>query len=198
MAGVVPVVPPRTGCLNGKMEVQTDRFITLDELLKNYPAARAFLDELTRMGRHYYFIDGHGTVVLEMELSSAEYKWQTQEHPRGGFAYNLSIEFGRQLPKVYLKNISNLDRFIVNICSKDYSRGVTVDLKNDEITYVHDSLWALKGDRITEEAKDVLKILQWLIEKKKFKLVLSGGMVRYRKLAALPRGKNYGGQKHNE
>lgn len=198
MAGVVPIVPPRTGCLDGMLEVKTERFITLDELLKNYPTAKAFLDELTRMGRHYYFIDGHGTVVLEMELSSMEYEWQTQEHPRGGFAYNLSIEFGRQLPKVYLKKISKLDRFIVNICSKDYSRGVTVDLKNKEITYVHDSLWALKGDRITDKAKDVLKILQWLVEKKKFKLALSSGKVRYGKLIVFLKGKNQGGRKHND
>ena len=195
MAGVVPVVPPRTGCLNGRLEVRTERFITIDELLKHYPAKKAFLDELTGMGRRYYLIDGHGTVVLEMELASAAYQWQTQEHPRGGFAYNLSIEFGRQLPKLEAKSIAQLDRFIVNICSKDYSRAVTVDLKNNEISYVHDSLWETKGSTLSAEARDVLAILQWLIEKKKFKLTASGGMPRYRKLAELSGRKKSGGRK---
>lgn len=187
MAGVVPFVPPRTGCISGKLEVQTERFITLDELLKHFPSAGAFLNELTEMGRHYYFIDGQGIVVLEIDVNATEYKWQTQEHQRGGFAYNLVMDFGRQLPKIYVKRIVNLDRFIVNICSKDYSRAVTVDLKHHTITYVHDSLWDSKEKRLTEEASDVLKLLQWLIDEKKFKLEMKGGMERYRKLAALAR-----------
>ena len=185
MAGVVPVVPPRTGCINGKLEVQTERFITFDELIKHFPATAAFFKELTKMGRHYYLIDGHGTVILEMDVAAAEYKWQTQEHPRGGFAYNLLIDFGRQLPIVNVKRIVSLDRFVVNICSKDYSRGITIDLKNNHITYVHDSLWSPTGNKMTKDAKDVLKILQWLIEKKKFKLEMKGGPERYRKLVAL-------------
>ena len=185
MAGVVPVVPPRTGCMDGKLGVQTERFITLDELLTHLPTAKAFLDELSKRGWRYYFIDGYGKVMLEMEVDSAAYTWQTHEHPRGGFAYNLSMDFGRRLPKVQLKSIINLDRFIVNICSKDYPRGVTVDLTKNEVTYVHDSLWVLKGEGCTEEAKDVLKILQWLIEEKKFKLAVSGGEKYYRELVTL-------------
>lgn len=185
MAGVVPVVPPRTGCVNGKLEMPTERFITFDELLKHFPTAAAFFKELAKMGRHYYLIDSHGTVVLEMDINAIEYKWQTQEHPRGGFAYNLFMDFGRQLPGVNVKKIVNLDRFLVNISSQDYSRGVTIDLKHKHITYVHDSLWSLKGNRITRDARDVLNILQWLIEKKKFKLEMKGGLERYRKLVAL-------------
>jgi len=185
MAGVVPVVPPRTGCINGKLEVQTKRFITFDELLTHFPAIAAFFKELTKMGRHYYLIDSHGTVVLEMDINDTDYKWQTQEHPRGGFAYNLLMDFGRQLPKVNLKQIDSLDRFIVNICSKDYSRAITINLINNHITYVHDSLWSLKGNKITADARDVLNILQWLVDKKKFKLEMKGGLERYRKLIAL-------------
>ena len=185
MAGVVPVVPPRTGCMDGKLEVRTERFITLDELYTHLPTARAFLDELSKRGWRYYFIDGYGKVVMELKVDSSQYTWQTYEHPRGGFAYNLSFDFGRRLPKLQLKSIIKVDRFVVNICSKDYPRGVTVDLTKNEVTYVHESLWVSKGDGCTEEAKDVLKILQWLIEEKKFKLAVSGGEKYYRELATL-------------
>ncbi|MDP2916462.1 MAG: hypothetical protein Q8O16_00870 [Dehalococcoidia bacterium] len=189
MAGVVAVLPPRTGCMNGKLEVQTQRFITVDELRTHLPSARAFLDEVTKKGRRYLFIDGFGEVLMEVDIEAAEYKWQTSEHPRGGFAYSLSMDFGRRLPKVRLKEIVNVDRFIVNICSKDYPRGVTVDLIKSEVTYVHDCLWVTKGKGCAAEAKDVLKILKWLVEDKKFKLAADGGKRRYQQLVALLGGK---------
>jgi len=185
MAGVVPILPPRTGCMNGKLEVEAERFITLDELRKNLPAATAFLDELSEMGRRYYFIDAYGRVLMELDIEATEYKWQTNEHARGGFAYNLFLDFGRRLPRVQLKEIISLDRFVVNICGKDHPRVVTVDLTKNEVTYVHDCLWVAKGKGYTKEAKDVLKILQWLIEEKKFKLAVSGGKKYYRELVAL-------------
>jgi len=185
MAGVVPVVPPRTGCMDGKLEVQTERFITLDELLTHLPTARAFLDELPEKGWRYYFIDGYGKLVMEIPIDQAAYSWQTYEHPRGGFAYNLSMDFGRRLPKLQLKSIIDVYRFIVNICSKDYPRGVTIDLTKNEATYVHESLWVSKGEGCTEEARDILKILQWLVEEKQFKLTVSGGERYYKELVTL-------------
>jgi hypothetical protein len=188
MAGVTPILPPRTGCMNGKLEVETDRFIILDELLTSLPAMKTFLSELTKKGWHYFFIEGYGTVVLEIDIAGTDYKWLAQEHPRGGFAYNLALEFGRRLPKIGFKNISKLDRFIINICSKDHARGVTADLKSKKITFIHDSLWDLKSGKITQDAKDILGIVQWLIEEKKFNLEMSGGMERYRKLTASIKG----------
>jgi hypothetical protein len=188
MAGVTPILPPRTGCMNGKLEVETDRFIILDELLTSLPAMKTFLSELTKKGWRYFFIEGYGTVVLEIDIAGTDYKWLAQEHPRGGFAYNLALEFGRRLPKIGFKKISKLDRFIINICSKDHARGVTADLRSKKITFIHDSLWDLKSGKITQDAKDILGIAQWLIEEKKFNLEMSGGMERYRKLAASIKG----------
>lgn len=185
MAGVVPIVPPRTGSMDGKLEVQTERFITLDELLTHLPTARAFLNELSEKGWRYYFIDGYGKVTLELGIDSAAYTWQIYEHPRGGFVYNLSMDFGRRLPKLQLKRIIDLHSFIANICSQDYPRGVTIDLTKSEVTYVHESLWVLKGEGCMEKAKDLLKILQWLIDEKRFKLAVSGGEKYYRELVTL-------------
>ena len=87
-----------------------------------------------------------------------------------------------------LKKIDNVHRFIVNICSKTYPRGVTIDLAKNEITYVHDSLWVLKGEGCIEDAKDILNILQWLIEEKKFKLAVDNAE-RYQELVTLLGGK---------
>lgn len=188
MAGVVPIVPPPAGSMDGKLEVKTERFVTLDELITHLPTAKAFLKELSQRGWRYYFIDGYGMLLLELEVDSSPYTFRKYEHQRGGFAYTLSIDFERRLPKLQLKSIINLDRFIVNICSKDYPRGVTIDLTKNEITYVHESLWVSKGEGCMEEAKDVLKILQWLIEEKKFKLAVSDSN-RYRELVALLGGR---------
>ena len=185
MAGVVPVVPPQSGSMDGRLEVQAERFVTLDELLTHFPAYKTFLDELSQKGWQYHFIDGYGRVVMEMSIDQAPYSWQASEHPRGGFAYTLSMDFGRRLPKLELKSITSLDRFIVNICSQDYPRAVTVELTRNEVAYVHDSLWVLKGEGCPIEAKRVLEILQWLVEEKNFKLVASGGEKHYRELAAL-------------
>ena len=188
MAGVFPAVPPRTGRMDGKLAIQTERFITLDELLTHHPTAKAFLSELSKKGWRYYFIDGYGKVLAELEVDSTPYTFQMQEHPRGGFTYALSVDFGRRLPMLKLKRIINLQRFIVNICSQHYPRGVTIDLTKNEVTYVHESLWVSKRAEDTEEANDVLKILQWLIEEKKFKLAVGNGE-KYRELITLLRGK---------
>jgi len=183
MAGITPLVPPRTGVVDGKLEIKTGASLTLDELLTYRPTAKAFLDELSEKGWRYYFIDGYGTVLKEMEISSP-YNFVASEHPRGGFTYSLTLDFGRAIPNALLKDIISLDRFVVNICSQDYPRGVTIDLTKNEVTYVHESLWVSRGEGCTEEARNVLKILQWLIEEKKFKLAVGDGK-RYHELVTL-------------
>jgi len=183
MAGITPLVPPRTGVADGKLEIKTDTFLTLDELLTYRPTAQAFLDELSENGWRYYFIEGYGTVLKEMEVS-APYKFLVGEHPRGGFTYTFTVDFGRGIPNALLKDVISLDRFVVNICSKDYPRGVTIDLIKNEITYVHESLWVSRGEGCAEEARDVLKILQWLIDKKNYKLAVGDGE-KYRELVNL-------------
>jgi hypothetical protein len=189
MAGVIPIVPPRTGTMTGKLDVETERFVTFDELYTHHPQAQTFFDELEKKGRTFFFIDCHCKVMLEMDLESASYVWQMYEAPRGGFAYKLAFDFGRRLPKLGLKKIVSIERCLVNICSKDYARAVTIDLTRNEINYIHDSLWDSRRKGYTEEAKDVLAILQWLIEDKKFTLAVSGGESHYRELLALMGGK---------
>jgi hypothetical protein len=189
MAGVVPVVPPRTGSMLGKLDVETERFVTFDELCSHMPKIKKFFDELENQKRRFLLIDCQCKVVLELELDAAPYSWQTYEAPRGGFAYTLAFDFGRCLPKLNLKKIKSLENCVINICSKDYARGVTVDLTANCVTYVHESLWASKGKGCIEEAKDVLKILKWLIEEKKFSFAVDGGESHYRKLLASIGGK---------
>lgn len=188
MAGVVPILPPRNGFMNGKLQTQYKKSLTMDELLANSPGVKDFFDELSEKGWRYYFIDGYGMVTMELEVESSEYSFGSGEHPRGGFAYSLSLDFERCLPKLQLKDIVNVERFVVNICSKHYPRGVTIDLTKNKITYVHESLWVSEGAEGVEEAKDVLNILKWLIEEKKFKLG-GGEEERYRELVAFLGGK---------
>ncbi len=189
MAGVIPIIPPRTGNIAGKLVLEAEKSIALDELLAHVSSAKKFLDELSAEGWKYHFIDGYGKVVFEFNLDSYPYNWQTYEHPRGGFAYKLILDFERRLPKLQLVSIIRVDRFIVNILSKDYPRAVTVDLLKNEIVYVHDSLWVAGGDSCYEEAKDVLKILVWLVDTKKFNITVSGGKDRYKELVTALGGK---------
>ena len=185
MAGVHPQIRLGTGFVDGKLTTQLESFLTADELFTHIPSAQALLNELSKKGWQYYFIDGYGTVQVEVDISSSPYKLQVGEHPRGGFTYALSVDFGRSIPRPQLKSIINLQRFVVNICSKHYPRAVTIDLTKNEITYVHESLWVSKGEEGIEEAKSVLEILQWLIEEKKFELAVSGGKEKYQELVTL-------------
>lgn len=170
MAGVFPLVPPRTGSINGKLEVQMERFVTLDDLTTHLPETTSFLSELEKKGWRYLFIDGCGIVMLEVDVTKSPYTFQVSEHPNGGFAYELDLKFGRRLPDIKIKNIIELKRFVINISGNYHPRAVTIDILNNKVTYVHDSLWLLKGEGCKEEAKDVLRIVKWLIEEKKFKL----------------------------
>lgn len=180
MGAVIFPAIPMTGSVDGKLDIRVEKFLTLDELLTHLPAAKAFLDELSKRGWRYYFIEGYGTVVMQLDMVSSPYAAHVKEHPRGGLSYSMSLDFGRSTPRLKLGGIIDLQRFIVNICSKYYPRAVTVDLTKNEITYVHESLWVSKG----EKDKDVLKLLRWLIEEKKFKLGVGDGD-RYKELVAL-------------
>ena len=175
---------PSLGSVDGRLDIRVEKFLTLDELLKHVPTAQAFLDELSKRGWRYHFIEGYGMVVMQLEMVSSQYAAQVKEHPRGGLSYALSLDFGRTAPRLRLGCIINLQRFVVNICSKYYPRAVTIDLTKNEITYVHESLWASKREEVKEEAKEILELLQWLIEEKKFKLGVGDGK-RYKELVAL-------------
>jgi hypothetical protein len=188
MAGVVPVVPPRSGSMEGKLYVETDRFLTFDELYTYVPRYKTFFDELDKKGWRFLLIDSHSKVVMELDIVNAPYTWQSYEAPRGGFAYKLDFDFGRRLPMLKLFKVISLDMCIINICSRDYARAVTVDLIKNEITYVHDSLWILKGEGCAREARDVLGILQWLLNNKEFKITANGGEKQYKELVALMGG----------
>ena len=174
MAGITPLVPPRTGAVNGKLEIKTDTFLTLDELLKHRPQFEPFLDEITQKGWRYFYIEGFGTVIKEMNVS-APYKFIVSEHPRGGLTYTMTMDFGRAIPDAKLKEVISLDRFIINIASKRYPRAMTIDLTRSEVTYVNESLWVSSEEGYTEEAKGALNILRWLIEEKKFSLKVEKG-----------------------
>ena len=187
MAIIFPGLP-QTGSVDGKLDIHIEKFLTLGELLTHLPTAQAFLDELSQRGWRYYFIDGYGTVVMELGVNPSPYTLQMKEHIRGGLSYMFSVDFWRRTPQPRLKSIINLHRFIVNICSQYYPRAVTVDLTKNEITYVHEALWVTKGKEGKEEAKDVLKLLRWLIEEKKFKLGVGDGK-RYKELVTLLGGK---------
>lgn len=180
MAGITPLVPPRTGIVDGKLEIKTDTFLTFDELLKHRPQFEAFLEEISGKGWRYLYIEGFGTVIKEMNVS-APYKFMVGEHPQGGMTYNMTLDFGRAIPDARLKKVISLDRFIINISSKHYPRAVTVDLTKNDITYVHESLQASKKEDYGEEAKGVLAILRWLVEEKKFNLK-AGDDIKNRKL----------------
>ncbi len=185
MAGVVPIIPPRNGFTDGKLDIKIEKFIPLDELLNHLPTASAFFNELSKKGWQYFFIDGYGIGLWELEVHSSPYAFEINEHPRGGFAYKLAVDFGRRLPKLRLKDILSLQQFIVNISSQSHPRAVTIDITKNKITYVHDSLWISKGQGCRKEAKEVLEILQWLVEEKKFKLEGVAGKRKYRELVTL-------------
>jgi hypothetical protein len=189
MAGVIPIVPPRTGTMVGKLDVETERYVTFDEAYAHLPEFKTFFDELDKKGWSFLLIDCNCRVVLELDIASAPYVWQSYEAPRGGFAYKLAFDFGRSLPKLGLKKIVSFDQCVVNIRSRDYARGVTIDLTKKEITYVNESLWVSKGEGCAEKAKGVLEILRWLVEDKKYTIAASGGEKHYRELASLLGGK---------
>lgn len=189
MAGVVPMVPPRAGSMTGKLEVETSRFVTFNELCAHVPEINDFFVALDKKGLKYLLVDSHGKIVLEMAVETAPYVWQTYEAARGGFAYKLAFDFGRRLPRMGLKKVLGLENCIVNIRNQDFPRALTVDLVQNAVTFVHDSLWAARGKKLSPEARRVLQILRWLVEDKKFKIAAEGGEGYYRELTAQMDGK---------
>ena len=175
---------PSIGSVDGRLDIRVDKYLTLDELLTHLPAAKSFLKELSGKGWRYYFIEGYGIVVMQLEMASSPYAAQVKEHPRGGLNFSLSLDFGRSVPQLKLGRIIDLHRFIVNICSKHYPRAITVDLSKSDIIYVHESLQGTKKEEVKEEVRDIMEILQWLIGVKKFKLGISDRK-RYKELMTL-------------
>lgn len=184
MGAVIFPAIPTTGSVDGKLDIHVEKFLTLDELLTHLPTAKAFFDELSKKGWRYYFIEGYGRAVMQLEMVSSPYAVKVTEHPSGGLNFSMSVEFGRSTPRLKLGSIVDLQRFVVNICGKHYPRGVTIDLAKDEVTYVQESLLVSKGEKIKEDARDILEILKWLIKEKKFNLGV-GETEKHRELLTL-------------
>ena len=180
-AAIFPAIPMK-GSVDGKLDIRVEKSLTREELLAYLPAAQAFFDELSRKGWRSYFIEGYGTAVMQLNMTSSPYAAHVKEHPQGGLSFSMSLDFGRSTPRLKLAGIPNVERFVVNICGKNYPRGATVDLAKNEVTYVQESLLVSKGDKVKEDARDILDILQWLVKEKKFKLGVSKGK---RELVAL-------------
>lgn len=162
------------------------------DVLRHHPEMQAQLDEITKHGWKYLFIETVGTVEAEVVLGASTFR-MTSRLPQGVYrdgqpTYFLELEVGDQLPTI--TGVPEISEFRVNVCSRSFPRAATVDLSKGLVTYIGDHFWRWeKGweedKKKLSDAREVQEIASWLIEVKGYKLIEAFKLERYQELKAI-------------
>lgn len=184
--GLVPVL--NSGEAKGRIALRSLGWMQPVDVLRLRPEIQAQLDEITKQGWKYLFIEAVGTVEAEVVLGASSFRMTSRSPPgtyRGRPRYFLELELGEQVPTI--ANIPEISDFMVNVCSKSFPRAATVDLSKGLVTYIDDHFW--KWEKGWEEdkkklsdAKEVKEIASWLLDVKGCKLVEPFKIERYHEL----------------
>lgn len=188
--GLVPVL--NDGEAKGRIALSSLGRMQPMDALRFHPEIQAQLDEITKHGWTYLYIEITGRALAEVVLEASTFRMTSRPAPgayrSGRYRYFLETEIGGQMPTI--ASIPEILEFRVNVCSKSFPRAVTVDLSKGLVTYIDDPFWKWeKGweadPKKLSDAKEIYEIASWLLDVKGYKLNEAFKLERYQELLKL-------------
>jgi len=182
------------GEANGSLTLKFKGLMQGYDVLRFHPEIQAQLDEISKKGWKYLFIQIAGTGISEVKVQTLPYRLRIGSSFTGRAMPPppiLEVTFLNGPPD--LTGIPEVHEFRINVCSKSFPRAVVLDLAKGAVTYIHDALWkwdknwATDGTKLSE-AKEVFEVATWLVDEKRYKLADSLDSARYQELVGQFRG----------
>jgi hypothetical protein len=170
------------GFSKGKLSLEYTDMVTPMAVLSFHPELQTQLDEITKQGWSYLFIESRAKSVCELNID------ETYRLLADGTGYYIQLFVGDQPPGI--TGMPEVTEFRINICTKSFPRAATIDLPKGMVTYIHEALWEWQEDwrndpvRL-EQAKEVYEVAKWLVNVKKMKLHEELKVERFTELAKL-------------
>jgi hypothetical protein len=179
---VLSVTYVHAGFTKGKLSIEYTDMVYPLAVLEFHPEIKAQLDEISKQGWTYLFIESRAKSVSEFEID------QSYRLLEDGVGYYVQLYLGDHPPPI--TGMPEVTMFIINICTKSFPRAVTIDLSKNMITYIHEAFWewqeGWKDDPTRlAQATEVYEVARWVLEVKKMKLHEELKMERYTALSKL-------------
>ena len=190
---------PPNGVVKGSLALTSKGSIAPEDILKFYPELKAQTDDIIKQGWSYSCVEAIGTAISQVTAENSRY-WlgaapafmkTAREMKPGKFPmpeFGLVVYLGTVPPEV--QTVPEVQSFLITISSKGFPAAVSVDIVKGIVTNIHFSFWRWeKGwesdKKKLSDAREIYRIVTWLVDVKKFKLVDVFKPERYQELAEI-------------
>ena len=186
---------PQNGEAKGSLALTSKGAISQEDVLKFHPELKAYIDGILKQGWSYVCVEATGRATSEVTAEGSKYwlgappAFMRSASPKVGTAapqeYGLTVYLGTAPPEV--KAVPEVHNFLITISTKDFPSAVSADLVKRMVTNIHFSFWKWEKGWETDkkklsDAREIQKIVAWLVEVEKFKLADVFKPERYQEL----------------
>ncbi|MEM2910088.1 MAG: hypothetical protein QXO01_03345 [Nitrososphaerota archaeon] len=182
------------GYAKGKVSIRVMRTAP-DEIVKYRQDIRSWLDAIKEKGWTFLYIEAKAWGVAEVDVENKPFRlfptaWTPHTGTRAEARFVLDIDVSTW-PEI--KDVSEVEIFRINICTKSFPRSVSVDLSKGLITYVNEAFWNWesgweKDPEKLSQALEVYEVIKWLIDEKKLTLSENYNLERYKETSKMLEG----------
>jgi hypothetical protein len=169
------------GYANGSLVIDASGKIVAEDIMKLRPDIQAWLDEVEKQGWRYLFIDNLSIYRMTAVAAGAPCRsfyiesGADRDPTMIDFTNHMIVQMDVGDKRLEVEEILSLEKFTINISSKNFPRAATVDLSSSSVTFLNDPFWKWeKGweadPKKLAEAEEVYEVAKWLIETKKLTL----------------------------
>jgi hypothetical protein len=186
---------PQNGEVKGSLALTSKGSVAPEDVLKFHPELKARTDGILAQGWSYVCVEVTGRAISSVTAESSKYwlgappAFMRGVSPKTGTLapaeFGLVVYLGTTLPEV--QAVPEVQNFLITISTKNFPSAVSVDIVKGVVTNIHFSFWRWeKGwesdKKKLSDAKEIYKIVSWLVDVEKFKLAEVFKPERYQEL----------------
>jgi len=186
---------PQNGEVKGSLALTSKGSIAPEDVLRFHPELKARTDGILAQGWSYACVEVTGRATSSLTEENSKYwlgappAFMRSVSPKTGTLapaeFGLVVYLGTTPPEV--QAVPEVQSFLITISTKNFPSAVSVDIVKGIVTNIHFAFWRWeKGwesdKKKLSDAKEIYKIVAWLVDVEKFKLADVFKPERYQEL----------------
>jgi len=187
---------PPNGEVKGSLDLTSEGSIAAEDILKFHPELKTHTDAILKQGWSYACVEATGKAISRVTAESSRY-WlgaapafmKTARAMKPGNIptpeFGLVVYLGTGPPEV--QAVPEVQSFLITISTKSLPAAVSVDIVKAIVTNIPFSFWNWEKDWESDkkklaDAREIYKIVTWLVDDQEFKLAEVFKPERYQEL----------------